>query len=370
MNRKKCVICDSENLKDFLKIDKMPIYMGVGDDNRIENSLISEMIFCECLNCYNIQLRKLIDIELIYSHNHNIDTVGELWNNHYYSFLNFVNDGFDNKNILEIGDPSAKIAKLTDCYNKWLIVEKNPAISSSDKIKFIESFFDDNFSIREKVDVIVHSHLFEHIYEPKKFLEKCNIILNDGGDMFFSIPDLRYFLEGDFLPNSILQFEHTYFIDEYYVKYLCSLTGFKFIKKHRYENHSVFFHLKKSDDNQFDDKTNKISDRFLELYNNLKTKINNINSNIKNNKNVFLYGTHVTSQSYIFNGLRTDNIIGLIDSSKSKIGKSLYATDLITYSPNIIKDYNNVIVICSHMGIYKDEISKMLITINPDVILM
>ena len=90
MNRKKCVICDSENLKDFLKIDKRPIYMGISDDNRIENSLISEMIFCECSNCYNIQLRKLIDIELIYSHNHNIDTVGELWNNHYHSFLNYL----------------------------------------------------------------------------------------------------------------------------------------------------------------------------------------------------------------------------------------------------------------------------------------
>ena len=46
--------------------------------------------------------------------------------------------------------------------------------------------------------------------------------------------------------------------------------------------------------------------------------------------------------------------------------------DLLELSIKSLRLHNNndVVVICSHMGIYKDEIYKMLITINPDVILM
>ena len=368
MIREKCVICDGNKLHDFLTIENMPVYMGVTSE--LEHNT-EKMIFCECEDCSNIQLRKLIDIEVLYSHNHNVDTVGNLWKNHYISFLDFASDGFNDKTILEIGDPSAKIAKIASNYNKWIIVEKNPGIESSDKIVFIESFFDKNFQTNENVDTIVHSHLFEHIYEPKEFLKKCHEILKEDGDMYFSIPDLRYFLEGDFLPNSILQFEHTYFIDELYINKLCSETGFKLVNSFRYANHSVFFHLSKQTDNiEIDFKFDKISNRFLEIYNNLINRIEYLNVKLKESNNVFLYGAHVTSQSYIFNGLNTDNIIGIIDGSDAKQNKYLHSTQLITHSIDILNKYDDISVICSHMGIYEKEISDKLRSINPNVIIL
>lgn len=364
MIRSKCVICDDENLVDFLTIEEMPAFMGVTDV--YTEGIKSDMILCECQNCNNVQLRHLLDLNLIYSINHNTEIVGNLWNNHYTSFLKFVNNGFDNKTILEVGDPSAKIAKLTDHYNKWIIVEKNPNCDSFDKVEFINKFFEEEFAIDDKIDVIVHSHFFEHLYEPKEFLKKCHSILSEDGDMFFSIPDLRNFLEGDFLPNSILQFEHTYFIDKVYLEYLCQLTGFYIVKTENYNNHSVFFHLKKVDNqNKELIKAHQIKHHFIEKYQKLINKIEIINREIKGDNNVFLYGSHVTSQSYLYNGLNNSNIKGLLDGSSAKIGKYLYSTDLFTYNPDIIKSFDKVTVICSHMGIYKEEISNKLISINP-----
>jgi len=366
MNRNKCVICDDENLIDFLVIKEMPAFMGVTEEP--VSGVKSDMILCECQNCNNVQLRHLLDLNLIYSINHNTEIVGELWNNHYTSFLKFVNDGFDNKTILEVGDPSAKIAKLSNNYNKWIIVEKNPDFNSFDKVEFINKFFEEEFVIDDKIDVIVHSHFFEHLYEPKEFLKKCHSILSEDGDMFFSIPDLRNFLEGDFLPNSILQFEHTYFIDKVYLEYLCQLTGFYIVKSENYNNHSVFFHLKKDNvKNKELVKTKTIKHHFIEKYQKLINKIEIINKEIENDDNVFLYGSHVTSQSYLYNGLDKINIKGLLDGSVAKIGKYLYSTDLFTYEPQTIESYDKVTVICSHMGIYKEEISDRLISINPFV---
>ena len=366
MLRTNCAICKYPELNEFLIIKKMPVFMGVTDVST--SGELRDMIFCECTSCNNIQLKELLDLEVVYSSNHNTETVGDLWKNHYSSFLNFIGDKFVNKNVLEIGDPSAKIAKLTDVYRKWIIIEKNPNFESDDKIIFINKFFEEDFQIDDQIDVIVHSHFFEHLYEPITFLKKCHEILCEDGEMFFSIPDLRHFLEGDFLPNSILQFEHTYFIDETYVKYLCENNGFTIVKTHKYRNHSVFFHLKKTTlKNSEKIITDRISQIFINKYKILRGRISLINQSIKNDYNVFLYGAHVTSQSYLFNGLSTSKIIGLIDGSNKKIGKYLYGTNFKTFEPDIIKNYEQVTVICSHMGIYKDEISKNLISINSRV---
>lgn len=363
MTRNRCVICEGEELVDFLTIEQMPAFMGVTDVQT--DGTKYDMVFCECKSCKNVQLRELLDLELIYSMNHNTEVVGELWKNHYYSFLDFVGDGFINKTILEVGDPSAKIAKLTDVYKKWIIVEKNPDFSCSDKVIFIEKFFEEDFDLYDSIDVIVHSHFFEHLYEPIEFLHKCYNILSDNGEMYFSIPDLRHFLDGDFLPNSILQFEHTYFIDKIYLEYLCDKTGFGIENYFYYNNHSVFFHLKKVNEKKEPIYVNQdIKSVFVNKYQKLRNRISEINKEIESDKNVYLYGSHVTSQSYINNGLDISNIKGLLDGSSAKIGKYLYSTDLMTFSPTIIESKNDVTVICSHMGIYRDEISQRLKNIN------
>lgn len=367
--RNKCVICESESLKDFITIKSMPVYMGVVDKE--QEFIFEDMIFTQCDNCSEIQLRKLMDVNIVYSHNHNTEIVGELWRNHYREFIEFLGEDIRGKIVLEIGDPAAKIAKLTNIFEKWIIVEKNPNLESSDKILFRKEFFDENFEIDEKVEVLIHSHLLEHIYDPLNFFRKCREILSEEGSMFFSIPDMNFSLKNGFSPNSILQFEHTYYLDNYFLKKICDITGFEINKSRYFSNHSVFYHLKKSEPKESTyNKNYELSKIFNDLYEVHVDKIKKINDLISGRDNIYLYGAHITSQFYIFSGLDFTSIKGILDGSTSKIGKYLYGTNLKTFSPSEISKIEDVTVIVSHMGIYLEEISENLKELNKNVLIL
>ena len=117
----------------------------------------------------------------------------------------------DNKNVLEFGDPSAKLANKLNTYSNWFIVEpnKNNDIVFNKNISFIETFFDESFVIDHRIDLIVHSHFFEHTYEPTLFLKNCFDILNDGGEMILGIPNMEYIANHNLAPFLGLFFEHT-----------------------------------------------------------------------------------------------------------------------------------------------------------------
>ena len=116
---------------------------------------------------------------------------------------------------MEIGCPSGKIATNFSNYAKWYIVEpnKNNNIQFNNKIIFIERFFDNDLVLDEKVDFIVHSHLFEHIYSPNDFLKKCNDLLNDNGEMIFGVPNMQYMIDKTVFLGVF--FEHTIFLNKY-----------------------------------------------------------------------------------------------------------------------------------------------------------
>jgi len=48
--------------------------------------------------------------------------------------------------------------------------------------------------------VIVHSHLFEHIYEPNLFLTKCYNLLDSDGEMFFGVPNIQNIADEQLCP--------------------------------------------------------------------------------------------------------------------------------------------------------------------------
>ena len=95
------------------------------------------------------------------------------------------------------------------------------------------------------MDIIIHSHLFEHIYEPNKFLNDCYHLLNDNGEMFFGIPNMEYIAEKSIAPFFGVFFEHTIFYNRENITYLLHKNNFELINIHYYGNHSIFFHVKK-----------------------------------------------------------------------------------------------------------------------------
>jgi predicted SAM-dependent methyltransferase len=319
-------------------------------------------------------LDHLIPLNVLYSESHNYKSVGKIWENYFSTFLCKINPIIKNKKILEIGCPSGKLALNSNEYQKWFIVEpnKNKTVVFNDKIHFIEHFFDDDFSIDEKVDIIIHSHLFEHIYTPNRFLQKCYEILTDEGEMIFGVPNMEHFKNTDIVPFLGVFFEHTIFLCKENIGYLLDMNHFEIIDIIDYENHSTIYHCKKRNEKLQTTKTYK--DQNIQIPNYLDSFINSIQK-YKNfiehcneiiegcEKDVYLFGASYSTQFLLTLGMK--RVKGILDNSKEKHNTYFYGFDLMIYPPDII--LNNDCIVIIKNGYYSQEIYEQLKEINPAV---
>jgi hypothetical protein len=218
------------------------------------------------------------------------------------------------------------------------------------------------------VDVIVHSHYFEHSHNPNEFLKKCNEILKDDGTMFISIPDMENLLNNEKSIASMLHFEHTFYLNQEVITYLLNKNGFTIVSEKNYKNHSNFYKIKKTNKLIKDIKLN-VSSKIDVNWDKTLTSINIINNKLNHIKhdNIYIFGAHVTTQFYLYNGIDEKKINGILDNSKNKNNQILYGTNKVVFCPDIIKNMDECVVICSHTGPYYGEIFNQLKSLNEKI---
>ena len=86
--------------------------------------------------------------------------------------------------------------------NNVNIIKKSSSLSREN------SFFDQSFVHDEEYDLYVHSHLFEHIYDPVSFAKKLSDFIPEGRDLIFSVPNIKEMLIRKY--TNALNFEHTF----------------------------------------------------------------------------------------------------------------------------------------------------------------
>ena len=59
----------------------------------------------------------------------------------------------------------------------------------------IKGFFDDKLIFDGKIDTIIHSHVFEHVYFPDEFIKHISNFLEEGQKLIFSIPNMEEMLK-------------------------------------------------------------------------------------------------------------------------------------------------------------------------------
>ena len=313
-----------------------------------------------------IQLNPLLPLDIVYKESHFSGTIGQKWNNHHEDFCTFILK-HKPKKVLEIGGFHAILAnkclKHMEC--EWTIIDPNPQLINSSKIKTIKGFFDENFSSNCEYDTIIHSHLIEHVYDINKFLLKTSSTLKEKSKIIFSIPDLKTMLQEKY--TNTLNFEHTYYISEDYLDFFLAKYKFKIIEKVKYvENNSIFYCIEKHDHEkpiELDKLQYKINRRlFLKNIKNNKKETKAINKTIKQSKNnIYLFGAHIFSQMLIAHGLKTKKIKNILDNDARKQNKRLYGTNLFVKSPLMLKNEKEPIVILK-AGIYNAEIKKQILT--------
>jgi hypothetical protein len=102
----------------------------------------------------------------------------------------------------------------------------------------------------------------------------------------------------------------------------------------------------------------------------LKKFVESANSVIENHAGpVYVFGAHVFSQALLAFGLNKTKIVGILDNSSDKQNKRLYGTNYKVFSPSVIENQDEVMVIlkASH---YQDEIRSQLKLLNSHAIVL
>jgi len=369
-----CPLCDGENAELLRAIPNYPVFMGCVNHIKDEDKRLDQTWFL-CTDCGCIYLRDLAPLSWVYPESHNA-AVGQLWNKHHQEFAKFVTS-YSPTSVLEIGGAHGILSrevKFLDSKIQWTIVEPNPVPDEGVDAKFIKGFFDEAFTLDSDIDAIVHSHVFEHMYDPRKFVTNLYNFLKRGQKLLFTLPNMNRMLEKKY--TNCINFEHTIYLTEPYINQLLTRAGFQILEKKYYlEDHSIFYACEKSERKNESilpkgliEENRSTFTAFIKYHDELIVALNNEIKRISSERPIFLFGAHVFSQFLIELGLNIDNVKCLLDNSIAKQGRRMYGTDFRVESPRILADYESPVVILK-AGIYNEEIkSDILNNINRNVV--
>jgi len=365
LDRINCVICSSSSMEPLVSFKSYPMFMGISKNPSEDLSFDQDWSICSECGC--VQLKKLVPLEKLYERGHN-PSIGSTWEKHHRDFADFISK-YSGTSMLELGGGNCvlfdNLKTLVD-FDSYVIYDKrcqgqDPRLIKKDK--FYEPFVVDDVGI----DTIIHSHTMEHFYDPRDFVKSFNDLLDVGGRVILSVPDTKR-LVNDKLNG--VNFEHTYFLCMEYLNHIMSTFGFELIESANFNEYNIFACYEK--------KTKEVSDidlvnqyrenkKIMEDYveSNLKD-IEKYNEILKDKKNKYLFGCHVTTQNLIKFGLDLDGVVGLLDNDPGKQNNFLYGTGMMTFSPEVLREEKQACVLVQR-GIYTDEIVKGLKLINDNL---
>lgn len=367
-NRSECVTCEIGKIETHRIIKKFPVYMGT-TTKAAEKDLFADQVWGVCVNCGCLQLQELLPLELLYSENHSSGAVGQMWIRHHLEFARFITRN-EPENILEIGAAHGVLAKnILEIYpnTKYTIIEPSPS-SIPREVILIKDYIENRLDLLKSAEIVAHSHLLEHLYQPSKFIKNLGELMMPNSLMFISFPNIEKLIETG--GTNSLNFEHTYYLHPSQIIYILEKNGFQVEEVTKFEEHSYFMRCKKRNNLTTDSNIPKIKELingFDQMWENLNFLVKRFNElKIKNETSVFLFGAHVFSQALLSLGLNTNHIVGIIDNAAEKQGERLYGTDFEVFNPDILNGIKNCIVIlkASH---YQEEIRSQLTEINPNV---
>lgn len=360
--RSQCAIDGIGKIHPLYTIKQFPISMSCVTHSADED--LFEDMHWGYSDSGHVQLLEMLDPDLIYKSYHSPGTVGKMWREHHRMFAEFIQQA-KFSNVLEIGGASGSLVENfseLDKDFKWTIVEpSNSAKFDDPRVHLINGYFED-FTFDSKYDTIVHSHCFEHAYDPVKFLQKIYDLLDYGDYHYISIPNMKHWLDNGF--TNTLSFEHTFYVDENVLTTLLYKSGFQVVDKIVSE-HSVFVRAAKITSKTINPNIDfsYVKTVFDNYITSLEEDVRQINKQVMDQK-FYLFGGHIFAQSLINMGLQESQIVCILDNDPQKQGKRLYGTNCIVQSPKCLENAVNPIVVLRG-GPYTEEIKDSILDINP-----
>ena len=357
--RQNCVVTGESDLEHLYTFDDFPVFMGC-TDAPAEEDLRAQMSWWISKSSGLIQLKELIPLPVLYPESHGAGEVGALWRRHHSEFADFV-AGFSPRSVFEIGGAHGILEAEHRKHGEipWTILDPNPHPSPETRAVFIKGFFDESYVFDGDFDSVIHSHLFEHVYEPVDFMRALSNFIPEGANLAFSVPNMEEMLRRKY--TNCINFEHTMLLTEPFIEYLLSSNGFKIVNKRKFqEDHSLFFHAIRDSDVKALNLTGDLSGNYKQLYVDYidyhRDLVSSLNKRIASLRTpTYLFGAHVFTQYLIAFGLDTSGLLGILDNDKAKQGRRLYGTSLQVFSPSVLIGAGPTNIVLK-AGVYCDEI--------------
>ena len=364
--RKSCVVCGKQELETFFELEDFPIRLGV--DFPHESCPKMDMKWSECQSCGCVQLLELAPLDVLYQKTHN-SSIGKAWDHHHESLSGCVlrHATNDNLSVIEVGGANLllanKICAKSNSIKDYVIIDlacgEYDVEATHPQIRLERSTIQ-GFSSSQKFDILVHSHTFEHLYDPSETLLSLGKFLTDDGIMIMSIPNVSSQVKSGHL-NS-LHFEHTFYYDDPYLKKILNNSGFLIQEIVSFSPWNNFYICKKSKINvetklSYD---NRAKVDFIKMMTDLKKFVVDIE---RNEKEVFSFGAHIFSQ-YLYNFGLKEKLIGVLDNdiTKNKRGNVLAGTKIPVYPVSQMLDLETPSIVLKVAQFHEEIVTQLLST--------
>lgn len=293
------------------------------------------------------------------------EVIGEKWKRHFQEFARFILKNYSkNFNILEIGAGDLSLANMLvdNGVSNVTAVEKNIDTKNTSSEIMLHIGYLEEINFTKKFDIIYSSHVFEHIIDVQKHLEKISQILNQDGKFIFSLPNFRAWIE-NFNLNAFSQ-EHIVYPLKENIKMVLSKYGFQIKQIFEFEDHSLFI------ESQLSNSTSELTSNYnitKKLLDSFKEKIEKFAQFLNKDfitKDVYIFGANSSSQILLKKFLTNKTVICILDNAKIKENKFLYGFDYIVKKPDILKSVNKECTVLVFTGSYVEEIKNQIISIN------
>jgi hypothetical protein len=370
--RRACAACGDPDLEPLLELDGVPVHMGCTDQPR-EQDVLYDQRWATCARCGSVQLSALAPLDLVYQSQHNA-AVGGVWARHHTALAAFVAARAP-RTVVEVGGASGALAREYAAGHdvaSWTVVEPNPTFTPAPPIHLVTAYVEEVGDVVVEADAIVHSHLLEHLYEPRAFLRGLREQSRPDARMLLSVPNLPALL--DQAGANALNFEHTYFFDVALLSWMLRDAGFTVQEPRRFEQHSLFVAARPDAEPGAagpppDARGGaRAFGRFVTA---ARADAEALAARAAAfDGSVYLFGAHVFSQFLIGCGFPAQSATAVLDNDPAKQGLRLYGTPLEVAAPAVVAEGDRsarpaaVIVRATH---YTAEITEQLRALAPGV---
>ncbi len=363
IERSTCVLSGVEDLERVAGFDAFPVFMGCTDRPEAED-ILRPMQWWQSAGTGMLQLRPLLDLDLVYLAAHNA-MVGETWDAHHAALADLI-EAEAPRRVFELAGADGALAhkvfdRVPDC--RWTCIDTNPTTHDDERLSVVTGIIDETLRVPDDADLVVHSHFLEHAYRPRQLLESLGDSMQLGQRMVFSVPNQVAQFEAGY--GNVLNFEHTYFCRREYLEWLLATVGFVVVRCVPFRDHSLQFLVERSDRSSppdldwhgLHDENRSLMLRFVD---GLREDATEVNRRITDADGpVYLFGAHVTSQYLIGAGLDLARIECVFDNNSMKQGLRLYGSPLEVRSPEQLRGVQRPHLVV-RMANYQDEVVAQL----------